>query len=591
MATLASLLVAIGVKLDGDLKVEQRLRGLRTAAQKLGESGKNGASLFANALSKIAPVARDVGSQLKESFQSADFAIGGATVKLAGVPAMALAAATAVAGVAREIGGAAVATFKFVNEQTKAADEVFELSKKVGVGVEELQRLQYAAKMSGVSGEALAGGLKKLNVNLLDMKNGGGKQAREALQEIGLSLADLEGKSKTQQIGVIADAMSIVASEADRAALAGKIFGKSAGPELAGLLAEGSAGIEALASSASGVFTEEQAQQAADYHDLLDQVDAQVGALARTLAIELLPIAKDMVQAVSDWVGENDEFIKQQVQFHVKELAEWLEIAKKQVNGLSEGLRVAIPQMNAFGSDTDIATTALSGFRFAVESVLNPLETGGSMIEFFTNKMQALGVVSETTAQAMKNAIAAIMDLEMGSSQVKTGINNQKDQRLSAINEKAMLDRLQRDYAMTGPTMNDMREGGKRKRERERKRKEAERAGKAADREAERERKKQEREAKAAAKEASGATWQELVSAVRSGNVTAVNKKIRDVSAGTSMGDKTPSVVITLINNVFNIDGAKEPRMVAAEVVREVRREFRAQTARAGQSLGGGLVR
>ena len=53
MATLASLLIAVGVRLDGALKVEGKIRRMRRDARKLGEAGEQGTSRFRRGMRRL----------------------------------------------------------------------------------------------------------------------------------------------------------------------------------------------------------------------------------------------------------------------------------------------------------------------------------------------------------------------------------------------------------------------------------------------------------------------------------------------------------------------------------------------------------
>ena len=119
MATkIAELLVEIGVDVKDAKKAEKELGAVDKKAKALGKSA--GAS----------------SGKLKKM---------GAALKT-----MAKGAALAAAAVA----GIGIALFKFVDAQTEGVDKTLKMSRALGIGVEEMQRLNFAFKQSGVSAAA-----------------------------------------------------------------------------------------------------------------------------------------------------------------------------------------------------------------------------------------------------------------------------------------------------------------------------------------------------------------------------------------------------------------------------------------------------
>lgn len=171
MATIAELLVEIKAK-DSNLK-----RGLTKAT------------------SRIKNFAKKVGKRL---------AIIGTLVAAA-----VIAAAAKIAGVIR-----------------RTADEIDKLaktSKKLGVGVEELQKLQFQAKLSGVSVETFNMALQRLVRRVAEAGMGTG-EAVGALKELGIDAKELSKLSPDKQFTKIAKAMRLIANQGDKVRLAMKLF-------------------------------------------------------------------------------------------------------------------------------------------------------------------------------------------------------------------------------------------------------------------------------------------------------------------------------------------------------------------------------
>ncbi|HZO13599.1 MAG TPA: hypothetical protein VFB62_10075, partial [Polyangiaceae bacterium] len=251
--TLEELLIKIGAKSDEVKEAEKRVLALRQEAERL-KGGAKSVELLRMEMKQLKDEAQDTQARVAEVDQRFDQFKSTVTTVVGTITAVAAA-----------ITVAAKATFDFVNSNTAALDAIGEFSATVGIGVEELQRLQFAAQQSGVGQEKLGQALKFLNKNMLDLRSGGAEQMRQGLDMLGLGLSDLEGKSRTQQIGLISDRLKGIADAADRSAIAARIFGEEAGPALASLLNEGSEGIEKLAASAEGIFTQEQIDAASNF--------------------------------------------------------------------------------------------------------------------------------------------------------------------------------------------------------------------------------------------------------------------------------------------------------------------------------------
>jgi hypothetical protein len=208
-------------------------------------------------------------------------------------------AATAAAAAA----GAAL----FVKSAIDQADAAGILAGKLGITTEALTRLEYAAKLSDVSQQALEGGLKKLTVTLTNAQDPASKAA-QALSAIGLSASELIALPADQQLGRIGDALNTVENASQRAALAQKIFGK-AGVDLLPVLAEGSAGIRQLGDEAQRlgvVISGDLAARAGLFNDQLDRLKSAAQGVGLAVADQLLEPLNGLTQELIDLAQEKE---------------------------------------------------------------------------------------------------------------------------------------------------------------------------------------------------------------------------------------------------------------------------------------------
>ncbi len=197
------------------------------------------------------------------------------------------------------------------------ADELGKMAQKTGVAVEEFSKLSYAAKLSDVSNEQLATGLKKLSKNMTEAAAGSG-EAQKYFAALGVSVTDGAGKLKTADAVMVelASAFSGMEDGATKTAAAMGIFGKS-GADLIPLLNEGSDGIKTMADEATRlglVMSDDMARGAEQFNDNLTRLKAAGDGLSITLANQMLPgltsVTNAMVEAAKQgglleaaWVG------------------------------------------------------------------------------------------------------------------------------------------------------------------------------------------------------------------------------------------------------------------------------------------------
>lgn len=204
---------------------------------------------------------------------------------------------TALAGASAGLSIAGIGAF--VKSGIDAADELGKLSQKVGVTVESLSALGYAAKLSDVSMEQLSTGLRQLAKNATEAQTGTG-EAAETFKALGISVTGAGGQLKTteQLLLEVAEQFSEIEDGAGKTALAMRIFGK-AGAELIPLLNGGRAGFEELRKEAERlgiIISTETAKAAEQFNDNLTRLGTSIDKLKIGLANSLLPTLNQFVE-------------------------------------------------------------------------------------------------------------------------------------------------------------------------------------------------------------------------------------------------------------------------------------------------------
>lgn len=192
-----------------------------------------------------------------------------------------------------------------------SADELNKLSQKIGISVEALSTLQFAAQLSDVGLDTLKTGLKGLSANLTEARAGLGEGAA-LFQALGVSVEDTAGNLKSSDTILleIADRFASFEDGATKTALAVKLFGKS-GMDMIPFLNQGSSGIRALMQEAERLglkLSTETAQAAEAFNDNLTALKASTSGLGISLATELLAPLRVVTDAIREGQGEATGF-------------------------------------------------------------------------------------------------------------------------------------------------------------------------------------------------------------------------------------------------------------------------------------------
>jgi lambda family phage tail tape measure protein len=180
-----------------------------------------------------------------------------------------------------------------VKNSIDAADALNKLSQKVGVSVEGLSKLQYAAQLSDVSTEDLSTGLRKLSISLEELRTSS-TSAVAAFGKLGLTQQDLAGKNVEEAFSKIADSIKGI-DVATRNNGLNTVFGKSFST-LIPLLNSGAAGLKAVGDEAQrfgAVVSTDTARAAEAFNDNLTRMRKSLEGLVVTLTGNIIgPLAK-----------------------------------------------------------------------------------------------------------------------------------------------------------------------------------------------------------------------------------------------------------------------------------------------------------
>jgi len=218
-----------------------------------------------------------------------------------------------IAGVATS---AAVGLFSIVKNAANYGDDLNKTSQKIGVTVEQLERLSYVASLSDVNIGTLQMAFGLLSKKMNDAK-AGNKEAAESFKSLGIDPKTI--KNNEQGLVAIADKLSKVTNKSKQIALTRDIFGRS-GQELLPLLNLGAKGIQELYDEFNNLglgISGGAAKAAEDFNDNLTRLQGYAGAIVRKIGSELIPVFDKYAKMALTWIKANNAIIKQK-------LAEWI---------------------------------------------------------------------------------------------------------------------------------------------------------------------------------------------------------------------------------------------------------------------------
>jgi len=266
-----------------------------------------------------------------------------------------------------------------IAETAKMADEMIKTSQRIGVAVETLSSLKYAADLSGVAFGQLTTGLRLFASNMYDASQGigEGKRAFDALGLTANKLSNPDGTLRNLKnvMFEVADEFANMEDGAKKTALAQDMFGRS-GAAMIPLLNKGSKGIQDMAAEAEafGVIIDTKTGQAAErFNDNLTRLTALSAGLKLSLLKELLPALENVTNAMVDQAKESGALktsLVEGVGFGLKTVATAAIITFNHLNSVAEVMATILATMIKVRSTALITHTNLNSVAEVMATIL-----------------------------------------------------------------------------------------------------------------------------------------------------------------------------------------------------------------------------
>lgn len=305
-----------------------------------------------------------------------------------------------------------------IRSQINAADDMGKAAQRLGVPVEALSQLRYAAELSGVSVGSLDQAIQRLSRQMVD---GADKFAALGVQVRG---ADGELRGTVDVIADVADVLAEMPDGAEKTALMIALMGRSAA-DLIPLLNQGGGAMREAAAEADrlGITISDAMFRASERtNDAITRMQAAMTGLTTQIVSEMAPMIADLAEWVSELV-QNFAALEPETQRVIATLTGITIVAGPVIVALGSllralaSIRLVMVGLVALSGPLGIALALLTAgaaawlvYRSDAEGTNDALDGVKTAQEQLN---EALGVFASTGApQAGREAIAYAQNLE-----------------------------------------------------------------------------------------------------------------------------------------------------------------------------------
>ena len=351
----------------------------------------------------------------------------------------------------------------------KQIDDLAKASSRLGLTVNELQSLQFAASQTGASAEELEKGLTRFSRSISEASSGIGTGLR-AFEALGITVTDAQGglRPTSELLNEVSDRLTQIQDPADRVRIAFDLFGRS-GVNLVNTLQQGSGSLKQLQADFNAVtleLTGKQAKAVEEANDLFDKLGRTFSSIGMQITATFLPtLAKiseflviNFLRAINAATRSLRNFLNsivelaREVGIEMEEFTFGVEM-EKNLNKLIKGLEATSSE---FGNATDNVTNmreefgalevplngAVKGFRdlgdLAAKNVVtfdefgdrigivkNKVDTSRTALEKYIDSTYEMDrALQDVTVDGLKGLEDSFANIVTGTSSVKDAFRN-----------------------------------------------------------------------------------------------------------------------------------------------------------------------
>lgn len=231
------------------------------------------------------------------------------------------------AGAAGAIAGAFNVTA--IRDAIGSVGDLSDLSDRIGLTAEKIQELRYAAEVNGGSIEAVDEGLQKFSKNISDAGRGTG-DLLAVLRANNVALRDASGNLRptSDLLGDYADLVANATNQQDKLNLATIAAGRSAGPQLVGMLSKGKQGLAEWAMQgreAGVVIGDDLVSAGGALNDKLTALEHQLRTTFGEFAVSTGPAMVSGLESINGLLADIEATLNSWPMQKMDELLTWAE--------------------------------------------------------------------------------------------------------------------------------------------------------------------------------------------------------------------------------------------------------------------------
>jgi hypothetical protein len=342
-------------------------------------------------------------------------------------------------GISAAATAAAGAVALFTKSNVNALDTLGKTASKLGVNVEFLQQMRFAAEQTGIETRTLDMGLQRFIRRVAEAAKGTG-EAKAALQQLGIEFTNADGTARDIRdiLFDVADGLSNTSSEGERVRLAFKFF-DSEGVALVNTLKGGSAELKKFFDQAENLgilISSDTTKKAEAFNDQLNIIKRQFTAITQNLVGAFLPVLQDVSEDLTtfltdtkkevggfDKLGQNIAVgIVQGTKGFISGLAGFLD----SMNNFIDGVLIGFKSLQISLIDTRLHTLKVRQSLFGLFTDLtDEINNSALDVQVLKDEIIVLGLRSGTAFQDMAKQTGSALDKVIEKlTDTKSGLDN-----------------------------------------------------------------------------------------------------------------------------------------------------------------------
>jgi hypothetical protein len=282
-----------------------------------------------NSISKITRPFEEAGKSFKSLGREIGFDKLGASLSKIGVTARD--AARGVGSIVAPLGGitgiASIAGIvELADGVAKVGRNITYSAQNIGIGTTQLQEFQGAARLAGLSGEAMTQSLQSLGDTMEDALYGRNQTALMLFNRLGIGIKRTASAAvdAAGEFDALGRAIYNLSDPQKQRLVAGQ-FGLTAMLPLIRKYHGDMRKARAEAEKTGLIMTPAQIKSADEFADKLAKMDISVSALKNSIGNALMPAIEPLLNGLTDWIGKNRELIGQEIGTYAREFGQWLQ--------------------------------------------------------------------------------------------------------------------------------------------------------------------------------------------------------------------------------------------------------------------------